>query len=293
MTPPPDPEFSDFHLFYVDVTTRLEAYVSEAAPGEITPEKAVWFRDLIKGFEAAYNRWPAHKTPPISEYLDCFRKRFQSTLFRVAGHAFLHIAYDLPRVIANSLVSHPSLDRQSLRRIFLRPSPVFGDVFLRRAREGELGLFPRALGVPKIGAILGYWALTLRSVAWIHGEILADLEASGRRTTRAELEVALAQGILAAGKKASSPWAVWNVTPLNNADLFPNADLVPALVLSKVTAVDAARVVGVALATYLATKAAASLHTSFTGNRIALLGQQLHLHATLTFRTMTDGDRPG
>jgi hypothetical protein len=290
MTPLPDPEFSDFHLFYDDVKTRLEAYVSEAAAQkEITSDEAVWFSDLIKAFEDAYNDWPTHKTPAISKYLACFRKGFQSRLFRVAGHAFLHIAYDLPRVIAKSLVLNPSLDRQSLRRIFLRPSPVFGDVFLRRARQGKLGLFPRALGVPKIGAILGYWALTLRSVAWIHAEVLADLEISPRGTTRAALEVALAKGIVAAGEKASSPLAVWNVTPLNNADLFPTGDHFPALVLPVVTAVGAARVVGVALATYFAAKAAASLHDSFTGNRIALLGQQVHLHATLAFRTLTEG----
>src|SRR5262245_11896608 len=87
-------ETRPFRLLYDEVTELMQLQ-SEGLEGK----ERLWFESLIQGFQTEYEAWP--KKPHVIRYLIRLRGSWQ--LLRVMAHTFLHIAYDLPRVIADSL----------------------------------------------------------------------------------------------------------------------------------------------------------------------------------------------
>ena len=108
---------------------------------------------------------------PIKEYLELFQGPGVNPQLRLAAHAYLHIAFDLPRVISTTLPPQGA-NRVSMRRAFLRPGPVFLEAFRAHARSGKLGRLAKFLGRFEVTRALGYWVLTLRTVAWVQAELL-------------------------------------------------------------------------------------------------------------------------
>jgi hypothetical protein len=141
---------------------------------------------------------------------------------RLASHAFLHIAYDLPRVIAQT--TRPSATEARLGQIFLEPSPLFLKAFVDFAKEGGLGLMGRALGW-KPARIIGFWTLALRSQAWIHAMVLAELLANTKSSKQPPgdydaLVRKMEDGLIRAGTSARNA-GLLGISEFNNAELAP------------------------------------------------------------------------
>jgi hypothetical protein len=204
------PRYASFARLYEDVTSALESFVLDGLiRGHITHWERDWFKTLIDGFTIEFRAWPDYPSGhPIRAYLDAFEERTPAQL-RLAAHAFLHIAYDLPRVIAGTLRTLPPPSRMALRSLFLRPAPLFRQIMLDQMRRGTFGILFRPLGFLRPAEILGYWLLALRSVAWIHAESLADSPNTGA------LDLRLALGLMEAGRRARG-----SIERLDNSSLL-------------------------------------------------------------------------
>jgi hypothetical protein len=202
--------YPSFARLYADVDGALAAYVDEGVRrGHTTPSMQEWFKELSAGFHREFEAWAHYpETHPIGSYLRDF-EQVRSKSLRLAAHAFLHVAYDLPRVIADTLQASSYGDRRALRSFFLRPAPLFRQMLVNQVRGGAFGAILRPLGFFESTEILGYWLLALRSVAWIHAESLAD---SPDRTV---LEWQLAGALWATGRRARG-----KIEKLDNSQLF-------------------------------------------------------------------------
>ena len=99
--------YRPFDRTYRKVTDKIALY--DAAD----PAERRWLNALIDGFQAERDVWDT--TPELSPYfLRCTRLKHR--LLHLAVCAFLHISYDLPRVIANGSPGFPPwLPPSSLR----------------------------------------------------------------------------------------------------------------------------------------------------------------------------------
>lgn len=91
-----------FQLLYEEVTARLTK-VADGLPSR----ESSWLRWLIQRFWESHLEWIAGD-PRVAEYLYRFHRGYSPRALRVIGHAFLHIAYDLPRDIDWSFTGAPS-----------------------------------------------------------------------------------------------------------------------------------------------------------------------------------------
>ncbi|MET0986823.1 MAG: hypothetical protein ABW034_15600 [Steroidobacteraceae bacterium] len=256
--------YSEFQVLYDAVTRKLWDFALEAQiKGRMSSADLAWFYDVIVGFTHEFRQWSSAPPGPIWDYLACLEQRKVSPTFRVAGHAFLHVAYDLPRVIADNLAGRTQADRMRLRSVFLRPAPVFRELFMEQVRQGLMGFFSRPLGYLKPAEILSYWLLTLRTVAWIHAETLVDA-ASGRST----LERQLAQGLFNAAQASLQVKGLARVPKLDNSTLLQVAS--PVAFVSTHPLLISSIAMAVALATIAGS--AASLHNQVRANRTAYFG---------------------
>ena len=139
-------KLDDFHELYKEVTARLLQYIRDPSSG-LQPHELDWFEQLVGDFIAQYEMWsPRHPQPTIEAYLLKFDKWLMPREIRLAGHAFLHIAYDLPRVMSAKL-SASVKDRTRQGQIFVQAGPLFSKTFLDWIAAGKLGrirkLFPQ------------------------------------------------------------------------------------------------------------------------------------------------------
>jgi hypothetical protein len=268
----------NFHALYLDVTKTLWLYILTAwRLGDCTTLERDWFLQLVVDFQVEFHAWPG-KYPDIKAYLELFEPApFQ---LRLAGHAFLHVAFDLPRIIADS-TSFSLRERARLRTLFLRPAPLFRQVFMDRAKRGKLGHLARPLGYFAPAEVLGYWLTSLRSVAWIHAEVLADV--SVRR--RQQITVDLGKALLESGRIAMKPrWiGLLNIPKLDNNDLF---QVVPSFSTAPVS-------LGLAAALGLGVTAAATVRArnELIARRVELLGERVYLETTKALRSDQGPDR--
>jgi hypothetical protein len=126
----PSTETARFYQLYCEITTGLTDFIDNLyVSGDVTPAEHAWFNGLINGFRSAYQRWPLAPNGHVRTYLQLFATRNRH--LRLAAHAFLHIAFDLPRVIADSLVRVPESERWRYRTLFVRSAPRLREVFRR------------------------------------------------------------------------------------------------------------------------------------------------------------------
>lgn len=268
---------ADFLGLYDAVTEDLMNFVATArSEGRLSNIEENWFQYIISGFRREFTAWTSPAHPEINTYLSLFDRGKASRPLRVAGHAFLHVGYDLPRVLADSIAKF-AIARSRLRMLFVRPAPLFREMFLRKAREGTFGILARPLGFVRPMEVLAYWLLSLRSVAWIHAEILAD----SPPTLRQAQEQALAQALLEAGQKAKESKWVFGIPKLDNSQLF---QIVPGTVLMPDPRLSAS-IIGVFLFALLT-----RLQNESIASRIAIIGQHFGVAAPkLLAETLSDG----
>lgn len=169
---------SRFHSIYDAVTADLRNYLWEehtASPSRLSTQEMAWFEFLIYHFQREYKSWPQSAEPRVITYLDTAEKCGAD--LKLAAHVFLHVAYDLPRMICLSFEQYGGMD-PGWRGVFVRPGPRFLRVFQQQMRDGTFGMLGRLVGQLDAAQALGYWLIALRSVAWIHAETLHDIQRS-------------------------------------------------------------------------------------------------------------------
>ena len=151
-----------------------------------------WFSALMDGFKVEYDKWNASVYPT-------YWAEWESTHGKVpsmAAGAYFHIAYDLPRVIADHWRQghKPPPNEERSEAIYLDVTHIFLQVFREAARDPKIVGWWAAMGVVGAGwewitrsenafAAATQWVLYLRTAAWIHGRRLHlfDQEKSSRR----------------------------------------------------------------------------------------------------------------
>lgn len=206
-----------FATIYVDVTTRLRGIATKAP---VDQRNTDWVLYMIQSFHNQFLTW--QWKPATRGYLAGFHRRRSPRLFSLSGDVYLHIAYDLPRVIADSLsrrgpddfnveVMDPT-NRYDARVLYLSAGPEFYEVLEKHATTFSVAgffAFPAIIG-RKLSAlhVLGHWVIALRNTAWIHAEALCD------SPNRTQLEDRLLDAVLQAATTAtSSRWnpARWSI----------------------------------------------------------------------------------
>ena len=206
--------YVDFEKLYSAITKDLDVFREEAlSKKEINQIESDWFKAIVQGFTNEYNKWPTTNEAHIRKYLDLYNNT-SSRILRVSSHAFLHVAYDLPRVLADNM-NIKGTNRIRLRNLFLRPTPLFRQTFSRHVKDGGLGFIFRPFGATPPVEMLAYWVIALRSVAWIHAEILADNPRS-----RKHYEANLAQALFKAGDEAYGKFWIFGIPHMEVSKLF-------------------------------------------------------------------------
>jgi hypothetical protein len=210
--PLPSSFFEPFDTTYSRVTERMRAYGATLPAAEQR-----WLTSLIDGFMIQRNRWTT--APEIAPYLDsCARLRWR--FLRLIASAYLHVSYDLPRVIANHWnFDPPRVTEERTELIFFDLSNVFPEILETVAVNYTVSGWPSIVAkwfVPK-GAVkaAAHWVLLLRASAWIHARRLY-LSKPQQRHYR---EKKMLEAITAAVADVSNlrPWSAGLLFPPNLA----------------------------------------------------------------------------
>ena len=175
-----------FDVFYAQVEAALLNYAAS--------RKLLSFRPLIDGFRREYVRWSHDSQYPLASGLA--EINLADKLFRLIGFAYIHMAYDLPRVIAELLpgLVHNS-DYDAVTPSDVKPEKIteatrLNDIWLgfMEADETLVQTFTEQIlssGVlgkwrwfakwfaRKPLQIAGLWVVIQRHEAWHNGEKLA------------------------------------------------------------------------------------------------------------------------
>lgn len=240
---------ADFAQLYELVTVSLQKFVNtkKSDPtSALSLQDERWLIYLIEVFRQLFNDWQADQG--LRDYLSSLewwplghpRPSKVNRVYRLAGHVYLHVAYDLTRALAATLDATGQLDRAELLvptnsdsfvtpvpviaharndadRLFQLAAPAFTD-----ALESESGL--QFLGTVWWGARLlrvpcpavrrlalstaAQWVLKLRGGAWKAAERIAD----ALPVERVELVSKLRDGIWAAQKKVANRTKLTDIT---------------------------------------------------------------------------------
>lgn len=260
-------ETSDFARLYAIVTSNLEAFIGtgERDPDfPISVRDAEWLRYLIVVFRQLFNDWQVDSG--LSEYLGSLERwpargrkaRRVHRLFRLAGHVYLHVAFDLTRGLAGTLpapVAATRIDRSDLfvpasSDSFARPEPVIAHsrndarmLFLRaspavdqalQSDEGitlleEVSVWAKALRFfpskkrRQVLLVMAQWVIALRGSAWIAAETIADTAPPAR----AEFVARLRQAVIDAQTGVAERFRVTDFEPFG----FPILSVAAPLLL--------------------------------------------------------------
>ncbi len=185
-------ETKPFVEFYKDIATGIENHIVNKVHSS---GKADFIRFLCCGFWWEYEEW---RHAPVASFLQRAHGRAIKAL-GVACQAYFHMAYDLPRVIADALTANPpiSLDVFTARDTFYEMDYLFEPVLKAQFRNPKsVGFFARvAKLVPgdsfSLHGIAAVWVLAIRARSFHHGEILTRAQAisrSDRDKIEAELQ---------------------------------------------------------------------------------------------------------
>ncbi|GEM_PF-2725412 len=190
-----------FSKTYGEVTKRLSDYRTHN-PDSLAPYELDWFGGLITDFQNEFDKWK-NTNHPLRKHLEAYLGT-NKRAFWLIGSVYLHVAFDLPRVIADKMPDvfkgkYPDCLRRA-RGIYLKQAPVFLEVFRQFASDTEVVgklawlTWPMPKGVLEV---VGHWVLALRTSAWIHGETFYQAEQgeNAHLNQRKELEEALSEAV--------------------------------------------------------------------------------------------------
>ena len=134
-----------------------------------------WLEALITGFQSERGDWDKDEAGLEGYWAACTQLKLQ--ILHLTACAYLHVSYDLPRVIADNW---PGADCVVPTEVagtlcFFDLAPVFDEAFRKAARQydaiGVFSIFTRFLPIDAV-SIASNWVLNLRSTAWSHAFVL-------------------------------------------------------------------------------------------------------------------------
>jgi hypothetical protein len=217
--------FKPFDEIYRAVTARME---DRATQLRVVNERN-WLKEIMVAFQHERDLWP--DSQPLDPYrIQWARLRFR--VVRLVASAFLHVSYDLPRVLANNWPQKgawsggPLEPRAEFLYIDLRS--IFSDILSTRARRLQVtGIYAPILWcVPlKLIGNLVHWVSHLREGAWRHGRTLASQNARVRADTEQRMIEAMSRALR---DVSNLPWRFTLPEPPN---VFPRFAVVPAFLV--------------------------------------------------------------
>jgi hypothetical protein len=204
--------FHPFDITYGEVSRKIRDYITSLSD----PAEAEWLKKIMWNFQTEADLWD------YKGELTSYRSSMSDlklNILRLAAGAFLHISYDLPRVLANNWPGKPPNDppplEQGLRLydyIGTFFSDVMDDILFRSEVVGVVG---PALQWPLAKRAMKLWLVNLRNTAWMHAHQLAHYPAA----QRAQLEQRMLSKI-ADALDNTSHWMPWDVLKLSPPDLL-------------------------------------------------------------------------
>jgi len=173
-------ETKPFALVYSDVTTAIRKYYAKH------PEAKLFLEYLIESFYEEYLLWTAEFP---ERYLSAWHRKASGRAYRLIGHAYLHIAWDLPRVVAECMpegrLEAFQISEEDAAYHFGQANAIFRDVLHRNLRRFEVaGLVsgPGRLFSAHSAFVesMLHWIITMRMTAWLLGASLARQTAEHR-----------------------------------------------------------------------------------------------------------------
>jgi hypothetical protein len=221
--PLPDAYLKPFDMTYELVTEIVVEYAGKL-PRATDKE---WLSKLITDFQSERDLWNAKAE------LEPYRKEFarlRPRFLRLAAAAYLHISYDLPRVMAAEWPGRPpwlAPSEYQGEAIFFGVDRAFPSTFGKVAKKIRVMGFPAFVLKPFPSDVLAnttHWVQLLRNAAWRHGHLLSN---DGNRTYR---EGVMLDAITLALKDVSNwkPWKVGTLLPPDSA-FPPNGGLAAAV----------------------------------------------------------------
>jgi len=184
---PPWPPFAEstdgFKRVYEEVTKRMREF--QAAQSETEAE---WIDLWIVGFQEEFDSWAT--SPRVREYLEMVHTRAKassrwSDALRLVGYVYLHVVYDLPRVLAVFLLGKSPQVRGRARAVFREMRPLVVDALETKLIDpqvvgsavgwiGKFRFIRRGDIYRSVMIGLGEWISFLRNEAWLNAETIAD-----------------------------------------------------------------------------------------------------------------------
>jgi hypothetical protein len=165
-----------FWVLYDEVTDAIREEIKER---DFDNEQREFLEFLVAGFFKEYEQWTRETW--TDRYLALFKHRAPYRALHLIGQAYLHIAYDLPRVLADFQHHYdPDLDEA-----YLALQPALERALRRCANKRRaFGRFAILAYLPFKNQLYGtllYWVVALRSVALAHGRMLNSMPPIRRR----------------------------------------------------------------------------------------------------------------
>ena len=162
--------------------------------------EARWYRFLGERSDAEIAAWASR--PFLAGYLEA-AGRIRLRGFAVLAFAYLHLAYDFPRFLADSFGQFPDVTPEQGYRVYMSGGGLVREAIIREARRSVLGIVAAAMPLlPRDRPLTAGWILAHRCAAWAAAEALDASE------NRATLEARLWNGIDQAGRTLlhRPPW---------------------------------------------------------------------------------------
>ena len=165
---------------------------------DLEPDEARLYRLWLERGYGEFQSW--QRKPELEEYLRiASANRFKA--LQVLSFAYLHLAYDFPRTLAQLFQEQLPLSREQYRRVFVEASSTFIGIAATSCYErATAGVFATLFNVLPGGRFAVdttcNWLLALRCSSWMAAETLADSD------NRTALEERLLQGIQHAAGRA-------------------------------------------------------------------------------------------
>jgi hypothetical protein len=155
-----------FESLYDEITKQIEKYRDDGKNG-LSDNEREWLTTLIIGFRERFKNW----IPEETTYLRTIYERKRSDTFVLAAHAYLHIAYDLPLVIAGTLGPRtgsitPPLNEHRARQLFLSLRETFERAFRSSWSKPTLVKLLQAIDQGQGRPVFTSWVIQLRNGAW-------------------------------------------------------------------------------------------------------------------------------
>jgi hypothetical protein len=218
--------FEPFDITYRKVTIEMKDRAAREGP----TARAQWLAVLIQEFQNERMNWEdwEDSQETLSEYDKQFNgylsqcQRLRPRYLHLVAGAYLHISYDLPRVMADNWPGGPKFpvepQEQDATSLYLSLADIFPSVTERTIKDPRvtgpfLSWIARLIRPAGLLHVPGQWMQRLRSDAWLHASLLRKLP------NRTDREIGMLRAMRAALEhvSASRPWSYAVLAPPSSA----------------------------------------------------------------------------